>query len=39
MTLGPVRVMETGVVILPCVEEVSLLYVCWSEICMKHMIV
>ena len=24
MTLGPVRVMEIGVVVLPCVEEVSL---------------
>ena len=23
MTLGPVRVMETGVVVLPCVAEVS----------------
>ena len=27
MTLGPVRVMGAGVVVLPCVAEVSFLYV------------
>ena len=26
--------MGAGVVVLPCVEEVSFLYVCWCEICM-----